>query len=493
MPAAGETRPGGRPPIKPGDLAYILFTSGSTGRPKGVAVSHRNLTAYLRWFAAHYELGEGDRALGYVRYGFDLSVPELYAPLISGGAVVLADPRRRTDPRHLTALAQAAGVTWLAATPSVLRLLAEDGGLSGCEALRLVFTCGEPLPTDLIAVASGQIRARLDNQYGPTETTVAVTAWASCGRGPAGPIAPLGAPIDDCQVYLNDDTGQPVPPGAVGEIQVGGEQVARCYVGSPGLTADRFRPDPDAAVPGARLYRTGDLARWRADGGLEYVGRADRQVKVRGIRVEPGEVEAVLASHPRLSRAAVIAVGGRLTAFVVPANGDPPDLPDLHAFLAGRLPAHLIPAALLPIGELPRTPNGKIDYAALARQAVPEPPPAGHVEPATATEAGIAAIYAELLGRPRIGAADDFFALGGQSLLAVRAVTRIRQRLGVDLPLRTLFAAPVVAALAREVDALLLAGTDEQTLAELLDQIQLEAAGDTPPDEDDQPYEMEAK
>ncbi|MGD0603556.1 MAG: amino acid adenylation domain-containing protein [Streptosporangiaceae bacterium] len=504
VPGGGETSLGRLPPITPGDLAYILFTSGSTGRPKGVAVSHRNLTAYLRWFAGHYELGASDRALGYVRYGFDLSVPELYAPLISGGTVVLADPQRRTDPRHLLTLAQAAGVTWLAATPSVLRLLAEDGGLAGCEALRLVFTCGEPLPADLITAVSGQTRARLDNQYGPTETTVAVTAWASHGRAPAGPIAPLGAPSDDCQVYLNDDLGQPVPPGAVGEIQIGGEQVASGYAGSPGLTADRFRPDPDAAVPGARLYRTGDLARRGTGGELEYVGRADRQVKVRGIRVEPGEVEAVLASHPQVGRAAVIADASRLAAFVVPADGDLPGFlaapPDLAGFLARRLPAHLVPAALIPVGELPRTANGKVDYATLARQAVPAPAPAGHAEPATATETEIAAIYAELLGRPKVGAADDFFALGGQSLLAVRAVTRIRQRFGVELPLRTLFAAPAVAALAREVDARLLAEADEQTLAELLDQVQLEAAGlpaerehQAPPREDDQQREMEAK
>jgi amino acid adenylation domain-containing protein len=505
---AGKTSLRTQPQVTPDDLAYVLFTSGSTGRPKGVAVSHRNLTAYLRWFTGHYQLGAGDRALGYVRYGFDLSVPELYAPLISGGAIVLADPERRADPRHLTGLGAQAAVTWLAATPSMLRLLAEDGGLSGCAALRLVFTCGEPLPASLITVVSSQTRARLDNQYGPTETTVAVTAWDSRGQPPASPIAPLGTPVDNCQVYLNDDAGQPVPPGVVGEIQVGGEQVARGYVGSPGLTADRFRPDPDATAGGARLYRTGDLARRRADGELEYVGRADRQVKVRGIRVEPGEVEAVLASHPQVGQAAVIAEGGQLAAFVVPAGGDPDSFvaaPDLPGFLASRLPAHLIPAVLLPLAELPRTANGKVDYASLARQAVPGQSSSGHVEPATATEAEIAAIYAELLGQPKVGATDDFFALGGQSLLAVRAVTRIRQRLGVDLPLRTLFVAPTVAALAREADALLLAGADKRMLAELLDRIQLPQAQpradgpsvarerDAPHRAGDQPHEMEAK
>jgi acyl-coenzyme A synthetase/AMP-(fatty) acid ligase/acyl carrier protein len=357
------------------------------------------------------------------------------------------------------------------ATPSVLRLLVEDGGLAGCAALRLLITCGEPLPTDLIGAVAGQTGARLDNQYGPTETTVAVTAWPTRDRGPAGPIAPLGRPIDDCQIHLTDASGWPVPRGSVGELQVGGAQVARGYVGSPGLTADRFRPDPHASVPGARLYRTGDLARLRADGELEFLGRADRQVKVLGMRVEPGEVESVLTSHPLVSQAAVIADGGRLIAFVVPANGN--DLPaDLHALLTGRLPAQLVPAALLSLDALPRNPNGKIDYAALAERAVPQPAVLGHLPPSTPAEIEIAAIYAELLDRPRVGAADDFFALGGQSLLAVRAVIQIRQRLGVDLPLRTVFAAPTVAGLAREVDDLMMAGADVETLAALLDQVQ---------------------
>jgi acyl-coenzyme A synthetase/AMP-(fatty) acid ligase/acyl carrier protein len=358
----------------------------------------------------------------------------------------------------------------------VLRLLADDGGLASCEALRLVFTCGEPLPADLVTTVAGQTRARLDNQYGPTETTVAVTAWPSGNRAPATSIAPLGQPVDDCQVYLNDASGQPVPPGAVGELQVGGEQVARGYAGAPGLTADRFRPDPWAAVPGARLYRTGDLARRTGRGELEYAGRADRQVKVRGIRVEPGEVEAVLASHPLVRQAAVIAAGDALIAFVVPATGaDEAALTGqagLPAFLAARLPAHLIPAALRPVGALPCGPPGKSDYAALAGQAVPAPPAAGYLEPSSPSETEIAAIYAGVLGRSRIGAADDFFALGGQSLLAVRAVTQIRQRFGVDLPLRALFAAPTVAALAREVDDLLLAGADDQVLSALLDQME---------------------
>ncbi|MGH3158111.1 MAG: non-ribosomal peptide synthetase, partial [Streptosporangiaceae bacterium] len=491
LPLLPGEAPGQRPPLQelsPEDLAYVVFTSGSTGRPKGVAVTHRNLTAYLRWFTSHYELTPADRSVGYIRYSFDLSVPELYAPLLSGGALVLADPDRRTDPRHLTELARQAGVTVIAATPSVLRLLADDGGLSSCEALRLVFTCGEPLPADLITAVADQTMARLDNQYGPTETTVAVTSWPSGRRAPGRPIAPLGRPIDDCQVYLNDASGQPVLPGAVGELQIGGEQVATCYVGSPALTADRFRPDPWADRPGARLYRTGDLGRLRADDELEYLGRADRQVKVRGIRVEPGEVEAVLTSHPLVRQAAVIADGGRLVAFVVPATvPDEKTVPDentapgqdievdLLAFLAARVPPHLIPAALLPLGELPRSPNGKVDYAALARQAVPGPAAASYLEPASASEAEIAAIYAALLGRPRVGAGDDFFALGGQSLLAVRAVTQIRQRLGVDLPLRALFAAPTVTGLAREVDQLLLGSADDQTLAALLDQMESEA------------------
>jgi amino acid adenylation domain-containing protein len=459
------------PPLTPDDLAYVLFTSGSTGRPKGVAVTHHNVTAYLRWLATHYELTAADRALCHIRHSFDLSVPELYAPLITGGALVLADPARRTDPRHLTELARTADVTTIMATPSVLRLLAEDGGLAGCAALRLLFTCGEPLPADLIGAVASQTDARLDNQYGPTETTVAVTVWPTRGRGAAGPIAPLGRPIDDCQIHVTDADGWPVPRGSVGELRVGGAQVARGYVGSPGLTADRFRPDPHASVLGARLYRTGDLARLRADGELEFLGRADRQVKVRGMRVEPGEVESVLTGHPLVSQAAVIADGDRLIAFVVPAKGN--DLPaDLPALLTRRLPAQLVPAALLSLDALPRNPNGKIDYAALAGRAAPGPAVLGHLPPSTPAEIEIAAIYAELLDRPRVGATDDFFALGGQSLLAVRAVIQIRQRLGVDLPLRTVFAAPTVAGLARAVDDLLVAGTDAETLAALFDQVQ---------------------
>jgi len=484
--------PAPRAAVTPDDLAYVLFTSGSTGRPKGVAVSHRNLTAYLRWYATYYRLTPADRTLGHTRYGFDLSVPELFAPLITGGVLVLADPDRRTDPRHLTGLAAAAGVTAVIATPSVLRLLAEDGGLAGCAALRLIVTCGEPLPADLIETVARQTPARLDNQYGPTETTVAVTVWPTTGATLTGPVAPLGGPVDDTWAYLNDASGQPVPPGAVGEIQIGGEQVARGYVGAPGLTADRFRPDPQAAAPGARLYRTGDLARRGPGGELEYLGRADRQVKVRGIRVEPGEVEAALVSHPGIAQAAVIAAGGRLAAFVVPAPlaaGPPAVPPDLAAFLAGRLPAQLIPADTIALASLPHTVNGKVDHTALAQLVVPRTAAIGYVEPAAGSETEIAAIFAGLLGRDRVGAADDFFALGGQSLLAVRAITQIRQRLGADLPLRTLFAAPTVAALALAADDQLLAGADEQTLAALLDQVQ---QGGTGPG-GAQPHEMEAQ
>jgi amino acid adenylation domain-containing protein len=454
----------------PDDLAYALFTSGSTGRPKGVAVTHRNVTAYLRWYADHYALDGTDRALVHINYGFDLSVPELYAPLITGGALVLTDPDRRADPRHLTELARSADVTMISATPSMLRLLADDGGLTGCAALRTIFTCGEPLPADLITTVAAQTRARLDNQYGPTETTVAVTVWPTNHHAPTGPIAPLGRPIDDCRVHVFDADGRPVPRGGIGELHIGGEQVARCYLGAPGLTADRFRPDPYAAVPGGRLYRTGDLARLGSDGQLEYLGRADRQVKVRGMRVEPGEVEAALAAHPLVRQAAVAADGGRLIAYVVTAAGD--DVPaDLHAFLTRRLPAHLVPAALVPLDALPSTPNGKIDYAALGRHTVIAPV-VEYRPPSTPAEIEIAAIFADLLGRDRVGATDDFFALGGQSLLAVRAVTRIRQAFGVELPLRTIFAAPTVARLAREIDDLLLADIDAQTLAELLDQVE---------------------
>ncbi|PTA47253.1 non-ribosomal peptide synthetase [Micromonospora sp. RP3T] len=434
--------------LRPDHPAYVLYTSGSTGRPKGVVVEHRAVTAYLAWARATYP-GLAGTALLHSPVSFDLTVTGLLGTLTAGGTVRLAaidSPAARVGGRP----------SFLKVTPSHLPLL--DGELS--PTVDLVIG-GEALSGEQLAGwRSAYPDVAVVNEYGPTEATVGcVAARIAPGEPvPPGPV-PIGTPTWNTGALLLDAAGQPVPPGVVGELYVTGAQLARGYHDRPGLTAERFLPDP-YGPPGARMYATGDLARWRPDGTLDYLGRRDDQVKVRGMRIELGEVEAALLAHPdvRAAAAAVRTDGGEPTLvgyLVGPAHED-----SVRAELARELPAHLVPAALVRLDALPLTPNGKLDRAALPAPAATEPAEDSYVAPRTEAEALVAEVYADILQVEKVGALDDFFALGGNSLRGMRAMARIRAEVDVDLPMRALFSSPVVADLAGQIEQRIAAELD---------------------------------
>ncbi|GLW12941.1 hypothetical protein Misp01_80690 [Microtetraspora sp. NBRC 13810] len=433
--------------------AYVIYTSGSTGRPKGAVVTNEAIVNRLRWMQAEYGLTAGDRVLQKTPSGFDVSVWEFFWPLITGATLVVAEPGGHRDPAYLAALIQRERVTTVHFVPSMLRAFLDEPAAARCSTLRRVICSGEALPADLAARFHRVLGDRLHNLYGPTEAAVDVTFW-HCRPGAEGPV-PIGRPVWNTAVHVLDRDLRPAAPGELGELYIGGVQLARGYLGRPGLTAGRFTPDP-YGPPGARMYRTGDLARRRADGVVEFAGRADDQLKIRGFRVEPGEIEAVLATAPGVRRAAVTAREPRpgtlrLTAYVVldaPGRDHALDAPRgrgedglrlrdegvaarLREYAAARLPEYMVPSAFVVLDGLPLTPNGKLDRAAL-----PEPRVgAGTAEPATSAEETLAALFAEVLGLPAAGAEDDFFALGGDSILALDLVGRAR-RAGLPITAR---------------------------------------------------------
>ncbi len=455
-------------PVTPGpvagaaDLAYVIYTSGSTGRPKGVGVEHRsllNLAHALR--AALYEsherhAGRPLRVSLNAPLSFDGSVKQLVTLSMGHTLVVVPEEARLAAPALLDYL-QRQQVDVLDVTPSQLEALLEASAADGRQPAReAVLVGGEALDPALWRELSLSERPVYYNVYGPTECTVDATAFALT---PGSRVGTLGGPLANVRVYVVGAGYEPVAVGAPGELLIGGAGVARGYLGRPDLTAERFVPDPFATQPGLRLYRTGDLARWHPDGTLEFLGRADGQVKVRGFRIELGEIEAALRAHPQVAATAVVvderpAGERRLVAYVVPAGESAPTVLELRAFLAERLPDHMLPAAFQTLPALPLTPSGKLD-----RRALPTVTGAGlqlgapYVAPRTATERELVLTWQELLGVERVGVEDDFFALGGHSLLAVKLVARLRERYGVELTLAGLFQRPTVAALAEALEA----------------------------------------
>ncbi|HET7460811.1 MAG TPA: amino acid adenylation domain-containing protein [Longimicrobium sp.] len=439
---------------EPGNLAYVIYTSGSTGRPKGVMNTHRGVVNRLLWMQGAYGLGPGDAVLQKTPFGFDVSVWELFWPLQQGARLVVARPDGHRDPAYLREVVRRHGVTTLHFVPSLLAEFLETAGVERCASLRRVVCSGEALAPALVARFHERMppSVELYNLYGPTEAAVDVSHF-HCVREDASGVVPIGRPVWNTRLYVLDERLRPLPAGVPGELYIAGVQVARGYLGQPGLTAERFVPDPHAAEPGARAYRTGDRARWRADGTLEYLGRFDHQVKIRGLRIETGEVEAALRACPGVAECAVVAredePGERRLVAYVAGGADPGEL---RAALRRTLPEYMVPAAFVALERLPLTPSGKLD-----RRALPAPERAArahHVPPRTPVEEVLAAVWARVLNTDVVGVTESFFELGGHSLLATRVVSRLREVFGVEVPLRDVFEGPTIEQLAARVEAL---------------------------------------
>ncbi|MGE2733215.1 amino acid adenylation domain-containing protein [Mycolicibacterium vaccae] len=441
-------------PLRPDNAAYLIYTSGSTGLPKGVPVPHRPVTEYFTWFKDEYDVSEADRLLQVASPSFDVSIGEIFGTLSCGGCLVIPRPDGLTDIGYLTDLLQREGITAMHFVPSLLGLFLSLPGVNHWRTLERVPIGGEALPGELADKFHATFDALLHNFYGPTETIINTTRYKVEGTQGAR-IVPIGKPKINTSVHLLDDALQPVPVGAIGEIYIGGDHVARGYHRRPGLTAERFVADP--FTPGGRLYRSGDLARRNADGDLEFVGRADEQVKIRGFRIELGEVAAAIGVDPSVGQAVVLGqdlpgLGRSLVGYLTPAAGEDVDIARVRARVAAALPEYMVPAAYVVLDEIPITAHGKIDRAALP---LPEISTAtDYREPSTATEHQLVALFSELLGRDRVGADDSFFDLGGHSLLATKLVSAVRARCGVDIEIRDIFELGTVARLAERVDAL---------------------------------------
>jgi natural product biosynthesis luciferase-like monooxygenase protein/amino acid adenylation domain-containing protein/FkbM family methyltransferase len=454
----------------PDNLAYVVYTSGSTGTPKGVAMPHRPLVNLLAWQEGAWRGPRAARTLQFAALGFDVSFHEVFSAWTTGGALVLLREEERRDPDALLRRVEEEGVERLFLPWAALQQVAERATARGVvpPRLREVQTAGEQLRvTPAIRAWMAALGAPLHNHYGPSETHV-VTALALEGAPGGWPLLPaIGGGIANTRCFVLDAWMEPAPAGIPGELYVAGASLARGYLDRPEPTAERFLPDPFSGEAGGRMYRTGDRVRWLADGTLEFLGRTDHQLKVRGFRVEPGEVEAALERHPGVREAVVHAREDapgekRLVGYVVPAAGARVRPAELRDHLLASLPDYMVPGAFVVLERLPLTPSGKTD-----RRALPAPDLAGAAEhgyaaPRTPVQEVLAAAWAEVLGVERVGVEDDFFALGGHSLLAARVVSRVRDALGVELPLPVVFAAPTVAGLARRVEALLRDGDGAQ-------------------------------
>jgi amino acid adenylation domain-containing protein len=461
-------QPSHAPPLAgtPDDRIYVIYTSGSTGQPKGAAVGHRSFANLLQWYLGTLALNQADATLLVSALGFDLTQKNLFAPLLVSATLHLPEVEAY-DPAAMAKAIEQGGITWINCTPSTFLPVAEGPAAErpACLAsLRWVVLGGEPIPAARLRpwLLQPSCRARILNTYGPTECTDICAAWAF-GPEAVDPV-PLGLPIDNVALAILDENGASLPAGAEGELWIGGAGVGQGYLGRPDLQASRFLPRL-AGSPGARMYRTGDRVRRRADGTLEFLGRVDHQVKLRGHRVELGEIEAALASHPALREAAVAlqpdaAGGAALVAHCVTRPGAAwPGKAALRRHAGAMLPAHMVPAGFVRLQALPLSPNGKLDRRALGQASL------GRVAPATDDLAGTASklpepggilavlqeIWRSALGRPPDDMQSNFFDLGGTSLSLAEVQTAIRRRLGLDVPMVELFAHPTLAALARHL------------------------------------------
>lgn len=451
------------------DLAYVIYTSGSTGQPKGVAIEHRSAVTLVNWATEYFKPGDFAGVLASTSICFDLSVFEIFVPLSCGGAIVLA-----RDLLHLPSLSSADQITLINTVPSAM---AELLPLRGLPSVRVVNLAGEPLRASLVQqVYQHQTVERVFNLYGPSEDTTYSTAALIAKDTGAAPS--IGRPIANTQIYLLDSQLEPVPKSATGELYIGGDGLARGYMGRPAMTAERFVPDPFSNKPGARLYRTGDLARCRDDGEIDFLGRKDNQVKIRGYRIELGEIEAALSAHPAIRDLVVCTHEGagdnkRLVAYIVFEPNQSASVTELRGFLQSRLPEPWVPSVFVPLPELPLLPNGKID-----RRSLPEPGTdrpvleRSYVAPRTAVEEQLAEIWARMLKIDKVGIDDNFFELGGHSLLATQLISQVRKAFMIELSPRRLFEEPTIERLAILITQLQASQQDADEINEWLNRLE---------------------
>ncbi|MBD0321793.1 MAG: amino acid adenylation domain-containing protein, partial [Aldersonia sp.] len=445
-------------PLRPENTAYVIYTSGSTGRPKGVAVPHSAIVNQVAWLLAEYRVDAADVYLQKTAATFDLSVWGFFVPLAAGARLVLATPDGHRDPVYLSGLVAENHVTITDFVPSMLSAFAASADAAALACLRDVLVIGEALPPETVRAFTAVSPARVHNLYGPTEAAVSITA-GSVDPEFLGTSVSIGVPEAGSRVYVLDGRLRPVPVGVAGELYLAGVQLARGYVGRADLTAERFVADP-FDVGGGRLYRTGDVVRWNGSGELEYVGRSDFQVKVRGFRIELGEIEAALAAQPGVAESVVVVhadahAGQRLVGYVTAAGGAAVDGEVLRARLVERVPSYMVPERVVVLAAFPLNASGKLDRRALP---VPVFEAAVFRAPVTPVEQAVAEVFGEVLGVARVGLDDDFFALGGNSLVATQVVARLGQRLDATLGVRLVFEAPTVERLAVRVESQVGAG-----------------------------------
>ncbi|HKU72447.1 MAG TPA: amino acid adenylation domain-containing protein [Pyrinomonadaceae bacterium] len=464
--------------VEPENLAYVIYTSGSTGQPKGAMNTQRGLVNRLLWMQEAYQLGPADVVLQKTPYSFDVSVWEFFWPLLVGARLVLARPGGHQDSGYLCELIKDAGVTTLHFVPSMLAVFVEEERVrEQCESLRLVISSGEALSEELSERCYERLgeQVKLHNLYGPTEAAIDVSAW-ECERGSKRGSVPIGRPIANLTLHILDEGMRAVPVGVAGELYIGGVGLGRGYWGRAELTAEKFVPHPYSVAEGARLYRTGDVARWSADGAIEYLGRVDHQVKVRGFRIELGEVEAALRGHGSVREAVVVAraeAGStQLVAYVVASGVEGINSAELRRYVGERLPEYMVPAVMVELEELPLLPNGKLN-----RRALPATDQAGsavkrsYTPPRTPVERQLVKMWQELLGMERVGIDEHFFELGGHSLMLTQLTSRIRKEFQVNIPLRVLFDAPTITAMADAILAGQMDQVDKQKVDEMLQRL----------------------
>jgi amino acid adenylation domain-containing protein len=441
--------------IDPQNLAYIIYTSGSTGQPKGVMNTHRGICNLLLWQQDTYQLTAADRLLQKTPFSFDISVWELFWPLIAGARLVMAKPGGHQDPAYLREVIEKEQITIIHFVPAMLPVFLEEAGLEQLDSLRKVLCGGEAFNFELQERCFSRLNVELYNRYGPTESAVVVAHW-KCERDSKRKIVPIGKPIANTQIYLLDRHYGPAPLGVAGELHIGGVNLARGYFGNPGLTAEKFVPNPFSSAPGARLYKTGDVARYLPDGNIEFLGRIDQQVKIRGFRIELEEIEAVLKQYTGVREVVVVdrelkQRERQLVAYVVGQTETPPTVGELRDHVRSNLPEHMVPAAFVFLPALPLTPSGKIDRRALPLPGKEPSRPTFRSAPLTDLERRISEVWRQVLQVDEVSVDDNFFDIGGHSLLMVQVQRSLADVLRKEIQLVDLFKYPTISSLAKRL------------------------------------------